>query len=389
MKVSLRDTADLLIDGDWIESKDQDPNGEVRLIQLADIGIGCFLDRSARFLTKESSMKLKCTYLNPGDVLIARMPDPIGRACIFPDLNQQCVTAVDVTILRPRKGVSAEYLVNWINQPDFRYQVLTLSKGATRQRISRKNLENLLVFLPTAEEQAKVNTQIRESMDRVREIRSLRSESLKEAQALLGAVIEDIFREAGGDEVSLADVATIEGKLVDPREVAYKNMLHVGGANIVSETGELINMLTAEEEKLISGKFVFNDKDVLYSKIRPYLKKVARPDFTGLCSADMYPLRPAEGRLHRDYLFFLLLSRDFTNYAIKVSNRAGMPKVNREQLFAYRFNLPSYQKQTDVIEKLNESMQAVLAMVAEMKEAVSESDFIQQSILKKAFAGEL
>lgn len=261
--------------------------------------------------------------------------------------------------------------------------------GSTMKHITKKKFEEIDVSIPELPEQRRIILKIKELLNRVDELQNLRERSLKESEALLGAVIEDIFREAGGNEVSLADVTTIEGKLVDPREVAYKNMLHVGGANIVSETGELIKMQTAEEEKLISGKFVFNDKDVLYSKIRPYLKKVARPDFTGLCSADMYPLRPAEDRLHRDYLFFLLLSRDFTNYAIKVSNRAGMPKVNREQLFAYRFNLPSYQKQTDVIEKLNESMQAVLAMVAEMKEAVSESDFIQQSILKKAFAGEL
>jgi hypothetical protein len=42
----------IFTDGDWVESKDQDPNGEVRLIQLADIGVGSFLDKSARFLTE-------------------------------------------------------------------------------------------------------------------------------------------------------------------------------------------------------------------------------------------------------------------------------------------------------------------------------------------------
>jgi len=71
-------------DGDWVESKDQDPNGDVRLIQLADIGDGEFRDRSSRFLTYEKAIELRCTLLNKGDVLVARMPDPLGRACIFP-----------------------------------------------------------------------------------------------------------------------------------------------------------------------------------------------------------------------------------------------------------------------------------------------------------------
>ena len=67
----------LFVDGDWVESKDQDPNGEVRLIQLADIGDGVFLNRSSRFLTSLKARELRCTFLQPGDILIARMPDPL------------------------------------------------------------------------------------------------------------------------------------------------------------------------------------------------------------------------------------------------------------------------------------------------------------------------
>ena len=74
----------LFRDGDWVESKDQDPNGDVRLIQLADIGDGEFRNKSARFLTVAKAAELGCSYLREGDLLIARMPDPLGRACLFP-----------------------------------------------------------------------------------------------------------------------------------------------------------------------------------------------------------------------------------------------------------------------------------------------------------------
>ena len=90
----------IFTDGDWVESKDQDPSGDVRLIQLADVGDGVYLDKSSRFLTAKKSCELKCTYLGPGDVLIARMPDPLGRACIFPGDPKTSVTAVDVCIAR-------------------------------------------------------------------------------------------------------------------------------------------------------------------------------------------------------------------------------------------------------------------------------------------------
>ena len=127
----------LVTDGDWVESKDQDPSGEVRLTQLADVGEGEFRDRSARFMTRDAAERLRCTYLQAGDALIARMPDPIGRACIFPGLDQPAVTAVDVMIWRS-DGVLADagWFVRWINSPAVRKAMADGAGGTTRQRIA-------------------------------------------------------------------------------------------------------------------------------------------------------------------------------------------------------------------------------------------------------------
>src|SRR5207302_6507267 len=120
-----------------------------------------------------------------------------------------------------------------------------------------------------------------------------------ETEALLAVLIEELLPKKGLREVALAEVCSIESRLVDPGERQYASLLHVGGANIESGTGQLVGVKTASEERLTSGKFVFSANDVLYNKIRPYLRKVARPTFRGLCSADMYPLRPREGAIER------------------------------------------------------------------------------------------
>ena len=87
-------------DGDWVESKDQDPEGDVRLTQLADVGVGVFRDRSNRRMRTDQAMRLSCTFLKPGDILIARMPEPLGRACQVPYGIGKAVSVVDVAILR-------------------------------------------------------------------------------------------------------------------------------------------------------------------------------------------------------------------------------------------------------------------------------------------------
>lgn len=154
--VELTNPGGLMKDGDWIESKDQDPNGEVRLIQLADIGDGGFLNKSSRFLTRDRANELKCTFLREDDILIARMPDPIGRACIFPKIGQSSVTAVDVCIVRVKPGIDNNWLMYAINETKFRNEIFRLSIGTTRTRISRKALEKIDIIVPQIEEQQQI-----------------------------------------------------------------------------------------------------------------------------------------------------------------------------------------------------------------------------------------
>lgn len=147
-------------DGDWIESKDQDPKGDVRLIQLADIGDGKFVDKSNRFLTTQKANELNCTFLKEGDILVARMPHPLGRATIFPlKGDERFVTVVDVAIIRfENSDIISKFFLYNINSPNSRQKIQELQSGTTRKRISRKNLAKISFPLaPLPEQRAIVN----------------------------------------------------------------------------------------------------------------------------------------------------------------------------------------------------------------------------------------
>ena len=162
----------LVTDGDWVESKDQDPNGEVRLIQLADVGDGLFLDRSRRFLTLKKAKELRCTFLQPGDILIARMPDPLGRACIFPGLGRPAVTAVDVLVWRgDDAGADARWLMHAVNSPAVRTEIASLASGTTRQRVSGGNLKRLQLRIVPSSEQKRVAAKLDSLLAHVKKVR--------------------------------------------------------------------------------------------------------------------------------------------------------------------------------------------------------------------------
>lgn len=154
----------LFKDGDWIETKDQNPDGEVRLIQLADVGDGFFRNRSDRFMTRERALVLNCTFIKKDDILVARMPDPLGRACLFPfKEDNKFVTVVDVAIIRTEKnGVDNKLLLNFINSPIIRKEIERLQTGTTRKRISRGNLSNIEFPTPPLNEQHRIVSKIEE-----------------------------------------------------------------------------------------------------------------------------------------------------------------------------------------------------------------------------------
>jgi type I restriction enzyme S subunit len=133
-------------------------------------------------------------------------------------------------------------------------------------------------------------------------------------------------------------VAIAEGQ-IDPREEPYASMTLIAPNHIESGTGRLIALETASEQGADSGKYVFDEGDVLYSKIRPALAKVTLAPCSGICSADMYPLKPRED-MNGKYLSWLLLSPGFTAWASLESDRVAMPKINREALNSLALPLP-------------------------------------------------
>ena len=153
-KKQLSEICDVFTDGDWIESKDQSHDG-IWLVQTGNIGIGCFKPKSNKkhFISNETFKKLNCTEIFEGDIIISRLPDPVGRACILPKLDYKCITAVDCTIIRLKDIVNKNFFIKFTNTEMY-YKQLEVA-GATRPRVSRKNLGKVLVPIPSMEGQNK------------------------------------------------------------------------------------------------------------------------------------------------------------------------------------------------------------------------------------------
>jgi len=260
--------------------------------------------------------------------------------------------------------------------------MLHVSKGAMEERD---------ILVPPLPEQQRIVAILDEAFESIAIAKANAEKNLQNARALFESHLQSVFSQRGEGwvEKRLSDVCAITSKLIDPRKEKYLDLIHVGAGNIVSQSGVFTDLKTAREEGLISGKFLFDETMVLYSKIRPYLMKVARPDFDGLCSADMYPLTPLPNEITRDYLFHLLMSKHFTDYAIQGSARAGMPKVNREHLFEFTVWLPSMGQQNKLAAKLDALQEETQRLESICQQKLDALDALKKLLLDQAFRWEL
>jgi type I restriction enzyme S subunit len=361
-------------------------NGDIPWFTVADL-----LDvediqklSSSRETITSAGLKHSAAKLIPEGAVVFSSRVVVGKVGIA---QNALATNQDFSSFLPSPDLDREFLAYFLIK--VKGDLRGHQRGATIKGVTTQVLDSLEIPLPPLKEQRRIVARIKECMERVEEIENLRDAAQTQQARLAESLVETQLANLDGEDVSLADVCHITSRLIDPRDAQFRALLHVGGANIESKTGRLIDLKTAAEENLKSGKFVFNQSVVLYNKIRPYLMKVARPDFSGLCSADMYPLDAKKGKVTRDFLFYILMSRRFTDYAIAGSNRAGMPKVNRERLFAYHFKLPSLAVQLQICERLDLAIATAQSLGQEMISITHESANLRESILRKAFAGEL
>lgn len=183
----------------------------------------------------------------------------------------------------------------------------------------------------------------------------------------------------------LGDVCEIVARQVDPKIPEFGRLPHINGENIESGTGRVSGVRSAADDGMESGKYLFEEGDVLYSKLRPYLRKVAMAEFRGLCSADMYPIRANASALDPMFALWLLLSEEFSSYAEEESRRARMPKLNREQLFAWKAPIPPLTEQRRIAGGLREQMGAVARARAALDAQLAAAEALPAAHLRAVF----
>lgn len=354
---------------EWIN---EPRDGFVRMLQIRDFTQG----KEEHIAYVKDTKKLnKC---EEDDILIGRYGASVGK--ILTGLAGAYNVAIIKTIPN-EELLSKRYLYYVLTGTDFQNFILNIGARAAQAGFNKNDLSLFKLHIPTSlDDQEKIANVLEKADSLIQK----RTESVR----ICDLILNNLYTKTQihkREEVSFNQLIEVQSGLIDPNVEPYLNMFHVGAANIESETGRLINLKLAKDENLISGKYFFTDKHILYSKIRPNLNKVATPNFDGICSADVYPLIPNSTKTNRLYVKQLLKSADFLSYAMRNSGRANIPKINRETLYNYTAKLPKkevqdeFEKQALQIERLR----------SYFENSLSEFQNLYDSLSNKALKGEL
>lgn len=165
----------------------------------------------ARWISEETFARLKCFEVFPGDCLVSRLPDPVGRACIIPEVHDRMITAVDCAVVRadPAK-MDPMYFVYYSQSQQYIRSVDDKCTGTTRRRISRKNLGKIEVPLPPLDEQKRIVSILDRAFEGLDRARANAEANLESARELLDSAVEAAFKGSADSRVKLRDLIDIK-----------------------------------------------------------------------------------------------------------------------------------------------------------------------------------
>jgi len=187
---------------------------------------------------------------------------------------------------------------------------------------------------------------------------------------------------------TLGDICEVRRDQVNPQEKPNEKLNYLSIENIESNSGDLVNFVPTIGRDIKSPKLVFTTKDVLYSKLRPYLNKVHVPTFDGISATDLIPIRPLGG-IPREYIAYFLRARQTVDYANYKIRGIQLPRLPVDELLALPVPVAPLPEQGRIITKLQ-------SLFREIKIAKSALDKVppllrrfRQSVLAAAFRGGL
>jgi type I restriction enzyme, S subunit len=272
--------------------------------------------------------------------------DKLGRGSIWHEQIQPCLHQNHIFVVRPNPNMLMPVFFSYQASSSYgkRY-FLSCSKQTTNlASINSTQLKNFPVLLPPIDEQKKIAEILGTWDEAIGTIDTL----IVAKQKLKRAHLKVLAELAVGTVSEFSCFVELRKSKFNPLE--NENVTCLELEHISQGTGQIIGNVASSEQS--STKNYFDSGDILFGKLRPYLRKFAAPEFTGVCSSEIWVLRASPKRCLGKYLFYLIQTEKFIAVANK-SSGSKMPRADWDLVAAHPFTLPNLKEQKAAVNLLD------------------------------------
>ena len=365
--------------GDYIHeySKRNKDNANIPVYSVTNTSGFC-----TEFFSKEVASKDKTTYKIVKKGFFAYNPSRINVGSVdwLRDMDRVIVSPL-YNVFFVDSALDQQYLYYYLKCPVGLFYIKELASGSVRDNLKFSILSDFIIPFPDLT----IQKDIAATLDRIVQIINICNTILDKIDLLVKSRFVEMFGDLhinskGWEYAKFTDIADIDGTMTTDFE-KYANYPHIGIDSIQKNTGDLIGYRTVSEDNVVSGKYLFSPKHIIYSKIRPNLNKVALPTFNGVCSADAYPILPIDGKCNRTFLAYVMRSDYFLNYILQFCMRTNLPKVNRKELSGFVTPLPSLNLQNQFADFVTQIDKSKLAV----KQILEKAETLKKSLMQEYF----
>lgn len=386
--VELQEAARLVAGASAPQGKDSFSDSGPWFVRVSDLS-GCDFDgvvRSTRDRLSELAIATKPLVRVPkGTVVLPKSGAAIAT-------NRRAILGMDAYIvghLLALIPIPEMILTEWLYFSLRQIDMIEHSENASYPSLKKSAVARITIPLPPRAEQKRLIASLEREIDAVEKARRAALDRVEAARALDSAFLREALEFDDGKlppgwrwsvlgEVCLEDRRGIDGASSEAAGLPYLSL-----ENVESVSGK-IAMEENSSSRGISNCFRFGPEHILYGKLRPYLNKVALPNFHGRCTTELIPLLPKQN-IHREFLALLLRQPKTVDWVMHEKTGSRMPRANMKRLMKLEFPLPPLPEQKQIAAALNAKMAIAKQTRAAAEAELEAIEALPGALLRRAF----
>lgn len=332
--------------------------------------------------------------LDVGDILFSHINsfERVGHSAIVVENDLPIYHGMNLLRIKPNSEIICpEYLFLFLKTNHAKSFYEEFAQRAINQAsINQNTLKELRVLYPENKtDQQHIASQIISKLEKVEQMRQAALQQKEAVEALQGALLREVFPFKEGDELpkgwkweKLEKIFEEVKNQVQPYEEEFKTLPFVGLENVVSHTREYTD---EEYNPPASTCFKFDETNILYGKLRPYLNKVFLPSSKGKSSMELIPLK-TKNNYSREFLAAVLQSEAVIGDTVKFSTGGRMPRADLKKLKKLEIAIPS---DVNLCKKLglvvSNKIKEFIELNKEAKKQLEAIEALPAAILREVF----